>query len=73
MKYKHGDSTDRAFVVSKGDSYEFRAVDFGADGFKIELYDPRELDLLDNDRLHAVILTPYQTRELLQWMRINLR
>lgn len=72
MKRKRDDSTDRQFVVRNGESYEFRAVDYGAEGFKIELFDPRELDLLDRDRLHAVILAPHVTRALLQWMRINM-
>ena len=33
------DSTDRAMSVSNGEGYRFRAVDFGIEGLKIELYD----------------------------------
>lgn len=61
----------RDFKVHNGEGYLFRAIDFGGLGIKIELYDPRELDLLDRDRLHAVILTPKVVRELFVWMRLN--
>jgi hypothetical protein len=58
----------RKLEVVNGDGYLFRAIDFGCKGVKIELYDPRELDLLDRDRLHAVILTPQKIRELFLWI-----
>jgi hypothetical protein len=58
----------RIFVVRNGESYLFRALDYGGEGLKIELYDPRELDILDKDRLHAVILTPRKVRELFMWI-----
>ncbi|MBN1807204.1 MAG: hypothetical protein JW837_18300 [Sedimentisphaerales bacterium] len=58
----------RKFEVVNGDSYQLRALDFGIKGVKIELYDPRELDLLEEDRLHAVILTPQKARELFLWI-----
>lgn len=60
--------TPRQFVVNNGEGYQFRAIDFGAEGVKIELYDSRELDLLDTDRLHAVILSPKKRRELFLWI-----
>ncbi|KKM96919.1 hypothetical protein LCGC14_1173290 [marine sediment metagenome] len=72
MKRPKNDSTNRAFTVRNGESYELRVVDFGAGGLKIELFDPRELDLLDSDRIHAVLITPRNTRDLLQWMCINM-
>lgn len=59
---------ERKFTVSNGEGYEFRAIDFGPEGVKLELYDSRELDLLDRDRLHAVILTPVKIRELFMWI-----
>ena len=65
------DSTDRALTVSNGEGYRFRAVDIGIEGLKIELYDSRELDLLDKDRIHAVLLKPSVVRELLIFMRMN--
>ncbi len=78
MEIETSDTTERSskslehrFEVRKGEGYEFRAIDFGAEGTKIELFDPRDLDLLDRDRIHAVILSPRTVRELLQWMRIN--
>ena len=58
----------RMFVVRNGESYLFRALDYGGEGLKIELFDSRELDLLDKDRLHAVILTPSKVRELFMWI-----
>ena len=58
----------RVFAVSNGESYVFRALDYGGEGIKIELYDPRELDILDKDRLHAVILKPIKVRELFKWI-----
>ena len=63
--------TNRRFTNSYGDSYQFRAIDYGAEGLKIELYDPRDLDMLDRDILHAVILKPNVVRELLIFMRMN--
>jgi hypothetical protein len=36
----------RIFVVRNGESYLFRALDYGGEGLKIELYDPRELDIM---------------------------
>ena len=65
------DSTDRQMTVSNGEGYLFRAVDYGIEGLKIELYDPRDLDLLDKDRIHAVILEPKVVRKLLIFMRMN--
>ena len=65
------DSTDRQLVVHNGEGYLFRAIDFGIEGLKVELYDPRDLDLLDKDRIHAVILKPKVVRELLIFMRMN--
>ena len=65
------DRTDRQLVVHNGEGYRFRAVDYGAEGLKVELYDPRDLDLLDKDRIHAVILKPKVVRELLIFMRMN--
>ena len=65
------DSTDRQLVVRNGEGYLFRAIDFGIEGLKIELYDPRDLDLLDKDRIHAVILKPAVVRELLIFMRMK--
>ena len=65
------DATDRQMTVSNGEGYLFRAIDFGIEGLKVELYDPRDLDLLDKDRIHAVILKPSVVRELLIFMRMN--
>ena len=65
------ESTERQFVIHNGEGYLFRAIDFGIEGVKIELYDPRDIDILDRDRLHAVILKPRAVRELLIFMRIN--
>ena len=65
------DTTDRQMTVSNGEGYLFRAIDFGIEGLKIELYDPRDLDLLDKDRIHAVILKPAVVRELLIFMRMK--
>ena len=59
------DTTDRQMTVSNGEGYLFRAIDFGIEGLKVELYDPRDLDQLDRDRLHAVILKPKDVRNLL--------
>ena len=65
------DSTDRQLVVHNGEGYLFRAIDLGIEGLKVELYDPRDLDLLDKDRIHAVILKPSVVRELLIFMRMK--
>ena len=65
------DTTDRQMTVSNGEGYLFRAIDLGIEGLKVELYDPRDLDLLDKDRIHAVILKPSVVRELLIFMRMN--
>jgi len=43
-------------VIERGESYVFRAEYFDGSGCKITLFDPRDLDLLDKDRIHAVIL-----------------
>ena len=65
------ENKERQFVIPNGEGYLFRAVDYGSEGLKIELYDPRNIDILDRDRLHAVILKPRVVRELLIFMRIN--
>lgn len=65
-------NTDRKFVVKNGEAYQFRAIDFSKDGVKIELYDPREIGIAEENRLHAVILSPRNVRELLIWMRLNI-
>ena len=59
------DRTDRQFVVHNGEGYRFRAVDYGVEGLKIELFDPRDLGLRNCDRLHAVLLSPKDVRNLL--------
>ena len=58
----------RKFEVVNGNSYQFRALDFADDGVKIELYDPRELDRTEDNRLHAVLLKPKTIRELFMWI-----
>ncbi len=58
----------RRFEVVNGEAYEFRALDFADDGVKIELYDPRELGRTEDDRLHAVLLSPRKIRELFMWI-----
>lgn len=68
MPMPAGDSLARRFTVMNGEGYEFQAIDFGGEGVKIELYDPRDIDLLDKDRLHAVILSPRKLRELTSWI-----
>lgn len=65
---RSNESLARRFTVMNGEGYLFRAIDFGGEGVKIELYDSREIDLLDKDRLHAVILTPTKIRELTKWI-----
>ena len=37
-------------MFEEGESYVFGAEDFGDEGCKITLIDPRDLDLLDRDR-----------------------
>lgn len=58
---------ERKLVITNGEGYEFRA-DFGGDGMKIELYDPRDVGITEDNRLHAVILRPRKVRELFMWI-----
>ena len=58
----------RKFEVINGEGYEFHALDFGGDGVKIELYDPRDIDMLECQRIHAVILKPHNVRDLFMWI-----
>ena len=38
------------FTVLNGEGYTFRALDYGGMGVKIELYDPRDIDITDANR-----------------------
>ena len=58
----------RKLVITNGEGYELRALDFLVEGIKIELYDTREMDRLEDERLHAVLLSPRKARELFMWI-----
>ena len=58
----------KPFEVKNGEGYAFRAEDFGDEGCKIILSDPRDLDLLDKDRHHAVILSRAELSVFRRWL-----
>jgi len=58
----------KPFEVMNGESYVFRAEDFGDEGCKITLTDPRDLDMLDKDRHHAVILNKAELSSFRRWL-----
>jgi len=63
---------DLMFEHPKGEGYIFRAIDFGDFGLKVELVDPRDLDLLDKDRIHAVLIDKSTAGELRRWLNQNM-
>ena len=60
--------TIKPFEVSNGESYIFRTEDFGDAGCKVTLIDPRDLDILDRDRYHAVVLGIDELTILKRWI-----
>jgi len=54
--------------LTRGEGYVFKAEDFGDSGCKITLIDPRDLDMLDRDRYHAVILEQGELSMLRRWL-----
>lgn len=62
----------KPFEYPDGESYVLQAEDFGAkQGIKLTLTDPRDLDLLDKDRIHAVLLPPEAVSMLRRWLATN--
>lgn len=58
----------KPFIITHGEGYVFKAEHLGIETCKITLIDPRDLDLLDKDRHHAVLLNLGQMSILSRWL-----
>jgi len=59
------------FDIIRGESYELSLINFGNGQLKVEMIDPRDLDLLDKDRIHAKILETHEISDMKKWLAIN--
>lgn len=59
------------FAVINGDSYILRIFNHGEGNLMLLMEDPRDLDILDKDRYHAVLLNTEKTSELKKWIVNN--
>jgi hypothetical protein len=61
-------ATAKAFEAHNGEAYVLRVEDFGAEGVKVVLRDPRDMGLRDDDRIHAVLLSPEMVSSFRRWL-----
>lgn len=59
------------FDIFRGESYVLSLINFGNGQLKVVMIDPRELDLLDKDRIHAKILESHEVSDMKKWLAIN--
>lgn len=57
--------------IMRGDSYVISLINFGNGKLKFVMIDPRDLDILDRNRIHAKILGPQEISDMKKWLAIN--